>query len=158
MASILDDFPRGVEEGRIKTENKVPQGEWLATAKVLSDSRLTYNSTRPDDKIFLGSLDERFIGIADDRHMITVAGSRAGKGVSVIVPNLIYYSGSILAIDPKGELASITARRRAEGLGQKVIVLDPFNRTSEVARPYKASFNPMGILTENTRISLRTPV
>jgi len=151
MAGILDDFPRGVEEGRIKTENKAPQGEWLSTTRVLNDSGLIYNPARPDEQIFLGSLEDSFIGVADDRHMITVAGSRAGKGVSVIIPNLILYPGSTLAIDPKGELASITARRRAEGLGQKVFVLDPFDRTSEAARPYKASFNPMGILTEDNR-------
>lgn len=151
MAGILDDFPRGVEEGRIKTENKAPQGEWLSPSRILSDSKLSYNSDHPAGKIFLGALDGNFIGIADDRHMITVAGSRAGKGVSVIIPNLLFYPGSVLAIDPKGELASITARRRAEGLGQKVFVLDPFDRTSETVRPYKASFNPMGILTEDNR-------
>lgn len=151
MAGILDDFPRGVEEGRIRTENKAPQGEWLSTTRLLNDSGLIYNPARPGEQIFLGSLEEFFIGAANDRHMITVAGSRAGKGVSVIIPNLILYPGSILAIDPKGELASITARRRAEGLGQKVFVLDPFDRTSEIARQYNASFNPMGILTPDNR-------
>ncbi|MBS0155155.1 MAG: type IV secretory system conjugative DNA transfer family protein [Nitrospira sp.] len=151
MAGILDDFPRGVDEGRIRTENRAPQGEWLPTSRILNDSALTYNPNRPGGKLFLGSLEERFIGVADDRHIITVAGSRAGKGVSVIIPNLIFYPGSVLAIDPKGELASITGRRRAEGLGQKVFVLDPFGRTSETVRPYRASFNPMGILTEDNR-------
>jgi hypothetical protein len=42
--------------------------------------------------------------------LATVAGSRAEKGVSLIVPNLLKYDGSSLAIDPKGELAKITAR------------------------------------------------
>ena len=43
----------------------------------------------------------------------------------MIVPNLLHYPGSVLATDPKGELATITARRRKE-MGQKVRVLDPF--------------------------------
>jgi type IV secretion system protein VirD4 len=56
--------------------------------------------------------------------MITVAGSRvAGKGVSVIIPNLIFYPGSVFAIDPKGELASITARRSARDLGAESVCL-----------------------------------
>lgn len=100
-------------------------------------------------KRFIPLNQSRFI--ADDRHIIIIAGSHAGKGVSVIIPNLIFYPGSVLAIDPKGELASITGRRRGEGLRQRVFVFDPFGRTSEAIRPYRASFNPMGILTEDNR-------
>jgi|CXWL01.1.fsa_nt_gi type IV secretion system protein VirD4 len=151
MAGILDDFPRGVEEGRLKTESRTPEARWLPSSKILSDPALSYNPANPGGKLLLGSLDGRPVGIEDDRHMITVAGSRAGKGVSVIVPNLIFYPGSILAIDPKGELASITARRRARDLRQKVFVLDPFDRTAGWVKPYKASFNPMAILTEDNR-------
>lgn len=148
---ILDDFPRGVEEGRLRTENKTPQAQWLPSSRILSEPTLSYNPANPGPKLLLGSLDGRPVGIEDDRHMITVAGSRAGKGVSVIIPNLILYPGSVLAIDPKGELASITARRRARDLGQKVFVLDPFGRTASGVKPYKASFNPMAILTEDNR-------
>lgn len=151
MAGILDDFPRGVDEGRLITDSRTPQAQWLSTSRLHSDSSLSYNPTSPGGKMLLGSLDGRLIGIADDRHMITVAGSRSGKGVSVIIPNLIFYPGSVLAIDPKGELASITARRRARDLRQKVYVLDPFDRTAAWVKPYKASFNPMAILTEDNR-------
>ena len=139
-------FPRGVGEGRFKTEHYTPQAGWRSTRDTLADPALRYDPIRPGGKLLLGKLEDQLIGVADDRHMITVAGSRAGKGVSVIIPNLIFYPGSVLAIDPKGELASITARRRAEGLGQKVFVLDPFDRTSARVKAYKASFNPMAIL------------
>ncbi len=66
------------------------------------------------------------VGVPNDQHMITVAGSRAGKGRAVILPNLITYPGSVLAIDPKGDLARLTADWRADMLGQRVVVLDPF--------------------------------
>ncbi len=78
----------------------------------------------------------------DPRHMVTVAANGAGKGVSVIVPNLIAYEGSVLAIDPKGELAAITARRRA-AMGQTVHVLDPWGLSGTPS----ASFNPLSMLT-----------
>ncbi|GJL65869.1 MAG: hypothetical protein NPIRA05_08400 [Nitrospirales bacterium] len=130
MSSILDDFPRGVGEGRFKTEHYSPQAVWRSTRETLSDPALHSDATHPDGKLLLGTLEDQLIGVADDRHMITVPGSRAGKGVSVIIPKLIFYPGSVLAIDPKGELASITVRRRAEGLSQKVFVLDPFDRTN----------------------------
>lgn len=78
----------------------------------------------------------------DPRHMVTVAANGAGKGVSAIVPNLLAYEGSVMAIDPKGELAAITARRR-EARGQIVHVLDPWGLSG---RPSSA-FNPLSILT-----------
>ncbi len=99
--------------------------------------------------LLLGRRQDRLIGWNDDRHILTVAGSRAGKGVSLIVPNLIWYEGSALVIDPKGENAAITAGRRGNGtkkggpgLGQDVFVLDPFGVSG---RP-SASFNPLAEL------------
>ncbi|MGA9267616.1 MAG: type IV secretory system conjugative DNA transfer family protein, partial [Rhodomicrobium sp.] len=84
--------------------------------------------------------------------MLTVAGSRAGKGVSLIVPNLILYNGSAFVIDPKGENAAITAGRRGKGtrkkgagLGQDVYVLDPFD-VSGKRRGRPVSFNPLAEL------------
>jgi hypothetical protein len=98
--------------------------------------------------VLLGALGSQFVGIDDDRHLMTVAGSRAGKGVSAIVPNLLTYRGSVLAIDPKGELACITAEYRAKSLRQKVYVLDPFGRLAAVewAKGYRSAYNPMTIL------------
>ena len=45
------------------------------------------------------------IGYADDRHVCLISGSRGGKGTSVIIPNLCYWPGSCMVIDPKGENA-----------------------------------------------------
>jgi type IV secretion system protein VirD4 len=63
-----------------------------------------------------------------DRHMLTLAPSRSGKGTSVIIPNLLSYEGSMVVIDPKGENAMITARHRKE-MGQEIIVVDPWSIT-----------------------------
>jgi len=96
------------------------------------------------------------IGIADDRHIFIMAGSRAGKGVSLGVQNALRWPGPLLMIDPKGEAASISAMRRgtAEGaqgtgtsvrrfLGQKVAILDPFKETKGPARRYQIAYNPL---------------
>ena len=105
-----------------------------------------------EGSILIGKIEEEILGIKDDRHLLTVAGSRSGKGRSAIVPNMCMYSGSILAIDPKGELASITAARRgrgsenAEGMGQQVFVLDPFKTVQGPGAEYRASFNPLAAI------------
>lgn len=88
------------------------------------------------------------IGIKDDRHQIIFAGTRSGKGVSSVIPNLLLYPGSVMAIDPKGSNARATAARRgkgsrhARGIGQKVYVLDPY-RVSRVDESLLATFNPL---------------
>jgi len=82
-----------------------------------------------------------------DRHLLTVAPTRAGKGVSSIIPNLLTYEGSVIVIDPKGENARITKDRRGAGnpsrniagMGQDVHVIDPWGITG-----FEAShFNPL---------------
>ena len=82
------------------------------------------------------------VGVDDDRHVCTFAGSRSGKGRSAILPNMLHYPGSVLATDPKGELATVTATRRAS-MGQDVHVLDPFAVAGGAAVHFRAGFNPI---------------
>jgi type IV secretion system protein VirD4 len=86
------------------------------------------------------------------QHMISIAPTRSGKGVSLIIPNLLTYRGSVLVVDPKGENAWVTAAYRRDVLGQKTVIVDPWK---EVNRQYGAMagvsetvarFNPLSIL------------
>lgn len=79
-----------------------------------------------------------------ERHLLTVAPTRAGKGVSVIIPNLLTYPGSTIVIDPKGENARITYDARAK-LG-RAFALDPWAITGKVG----ARFNPLDLLTADS--------
>ncbi|MGH9344384.1 MAG: type IV secretory system conjugative DNA transfer family protein [Terriglobia bacterium] len=63
-------------------------------------------------------------------HMLSVAPTGTGKGVSLIIPNLLSYRGSMLVVDPKGENAWVTAKWRREGLGNKVYILDPWGEVN----------------------------
>lgn len=73
----------------------------------------------------LGGAVDRLIGRDDDRHVVILAGSRAGKTSTLLIPNLRHYPGSALVVDPKGELARATAHIRHQ-MGQAVFILDPF--------------------------------
>lgn len=94
-------------------------------------------------------------GIEDDRHVFMIAGSRSGKGTSLIIPNLLRWPGGVFVIDPKGENAAITAMRRADAktakksgssvtqcLGQKVAILDPLNTVEGPAKALRVNYNP----------------
>ena len=73
-------------------------------------------------------------------HLLTMAPTRTGKGVSTIIPNLLIADRSVICIDPKGENARITGRARQK-FGP-VHVLDPFGVSGQAL----AAFNPLGDL------------
>lgn len=140
MTNLLADLPRGVPAQK-DTDMSAPKAQWYAPETIAGAAKGHY----APHKVFLGAVGDTLIGVEDDRHMLTIAGSRAGKGRSCIIPNLLHYSGSVLVIDPKGENADKTAMRRHE-LGQDVHVLDPFKRCPEHCKFFQASFNPLDIL------------
>ncbi len=84
------------------------------------------------------------LGLKDDRHMLTIAGSRGGKGRTAIIPNLLTWEGSVIVIDPKGTNAAVTASRR-KAMGQAVFVVDPFKVLEERTGTEwaTAGFNPL---------------
>lgn len=79
--------------------------------------------------------------LAGEGHLITIAPTGAGKGLGCVVPALLRHKGPAIVIDPKGENAAITARRRRE-MGQQVIVLDPMGITGFGAD----ALNPLDLL------------
>lgn len=118
----------------------------LARLEDIYDSEgLAYDWNNPGRKFLVGALADKPVGINDNRHHIIVAGSRAGKSVTIIA-NLLFTRASVLCMDPKGELAKITALRRHE-LGQRVFVLDPFGQATGDAAAFRARFNPLATLT-----------
>ncbi len=117
-----------------------------------------HNPTFSPGDIFVGrTLDGHSIGIKDDGHVSVVAKTRSGKGTDIIIPNLLHWPGSVIDIGVKGENAILTARRRghgsrfAQGLGQKVYIIDPFGEVhsggyGDDFSDLKASFNPLDML------------
>jgi type IV secretion system protein VirD4 len=150
--SLLSDFLRGDPE-RQPEEFEPPASAFAPPGRMKDTPALAW---RPG-MIFLGLLDGEIktdgdgrpfvmgghpVGVDDDRHICTFAGSRSGKGRACILPNMLHYPGSVLATDPKGELATMTARRRG-AMGQAVHVLDPFAVAGGAAVPFRAGFNPV---------------
>lgn len=156
---LFSGLTRGVPGVRPE-EMRPPEAQFIDPADIMAARSLRYSP----DKLFCGVIGatilkdpvsgQRFaqggqlVGIGDDRHAITVAGSRAGKGRAAIVPNMLRYAGSVIAIDPKGELALTTARVRAEQLGQRVCVIDPFGTTDGKLAALETGFNPLAQMDE----------
>ncbi|HEY0329881.1 MAG TPA: type IV secretory system conjugative DNA transfer family protein [Rhodopseudomonas sp.] len=84
----------------------------------------------------------RFVRFNRDGFVLLFAPTRTGKGYSVVIPNLLTYPGSIIAIDIKGENQAVTARARARrGPVWTLNVLDP---------AASDSFNPLDMIQTGT--------
>ena len=147
----FSDLPRGLP-GTPAESGNAPRSIWSHPTQLAGSRFWAYEP----GKVVLGALHQgdsmAHIGLRDNRHLMTIAGTRAGKGTSVIVPNLLLYPGSVLVLDPKGENATLTAARRGQGenipaggLGQDVFVIDPFG-VADVPDHYRAGFNPFDAL------------
>ncbi len=75
-------------------------------------------------------------------HLITFAATGRGKGVSVLVPNLLTYKQSAVVTDPKGELFKLTAGHREHRFGHRIVCLDPFG----ISGAWSDTFNPLDLI------------
>ena len=77
-------------------------------------------------------------------HLATFAPTGRGKGVGLLVPNLLHYRGSCVVTDPEGELAMLTGEHRRTRFGHRIVKLDPFG----VCGPGAAAdtFNPLDLI------------
>lgn len=90
----------------------------------------------------------------EEGHLITVAPTGAGKGVSCIIPALLTWRGPAIVIDPKGENYHVTARRRQE-MKQRVHVLDPFGITDCIQPGALNPFDMLGPRKQATAADIR---
>jgi type IV secretion system protein VirD4 len=95
----------------------------------------------PKTGFLLGRQQGRLLRLAGEGHVLTLAPTRSGKGVSAVIPNLLDHPGAVLVTDPKGENYAVTARWRRER-GHAVQAFDPFG----VVERQAAMYNPLDLI------------
>jgi len=107
------------------------------------------------DGIYLGTVTtkdgKKEVVYAKDRHLITIGPSGSGKSW-LITPNAAALNKSLLIIDPKGEIAAVTAAKRAKEFGKESVkILNPFGVLTDTY-PDMAScgFNPLATIDPNS--------
>ncbi|SOE06343.1 type IV secretion system protein VirD4 [Variovorax sp. YR752] len=95
-----------------------------------------------ENGIILGRRGHRYLVLPGQQGVELEAPPRSGKGVGVVIPNLLNWPGSAIVSDIKGENFTRTAGFRAAH-GQEVYLFDPLS-----ARECSARWNPLGYVSD----------
>lgn len=90
-----------------------------------------------------------------DKHMLSIAPTRTGKGRGLILPNLLNLpEHSVFVIDPKGENALVSARYRKEQ-GHEIVIFNPYGyQSAEFEKrgfTQFQNFNPLASLKHDSQ-------
>lgn len=126
--SICAAIAMSVWRAREEQESATYGSARWATSKEIKSVQLTNPSG-----VVLGKFDQSYLRHDGPEHVLCFAPTRSGKGVGLVVPSLLTWSGSAIVHDIKGENWSLTSSFRA-GFGH-VLLFDPTNLKSNAYNP-----------------------
>ena len=110
----------------------------FASAGEVARAGLVDSANNPETpSILIGRFKGRYLALPGQLSVMLSAPTRSGKGVGVVIPNLLNWPDSVVVLDIKGENHAITAGYRAAH-GQAVYAFSPFD---EQARSHR--WNPL---------------
>jgi len=109
----------------------------FASLAEVRDAGLLGDSGTGGPGILVGRYGRHFLALPGQLSVMLSAPTRSGKGVGVVIPNLLNWPDSVVVLDVKGENFAVTAGYRAAH-GQAVYAFSPFD---EDARSHR--WNPL---------------
>ena len=79
-----------------------------------------------DTSVIVGKSGGKLLHYSGQQFALLAAPTRSGKGVGIVIPNLLHYKGSVVVLDIKQENFKLTSGYRKENLGQEVYLFNPF--------------------------------
>lgn len=102
----------------------------FATAADIAKRKLYGN-----DGIIIGKYKGKLLRFPGQQFVSLAAATRMGKGVSVVIPNLMDWQQSAVVQDIKQECFDFTSRYRKDILGQEVYLFNPFSSRTHRYNP-----------------------
>ncbi len=91
--------------------------------------------------IVLGKFNQEFLYFEEAKFVALAAPTRSGKGVGIVIPNLLHWQSSLVCLDIKGENFDKTSGYRAQF--SQVYKFDPFNEQTHC-------YNPLSYISRNS--------
>jgi type IV secretion system protein VirD4 len=106
-------------------------------------SAIVSNVSKPaGPPLVVGVWRGRYLRFAGQQFVLLAAPTRSGKGVGIVIPNLLSYEHSVVVLDIKQENFAITAGFRAQH-GHEVYLFNPFAEDFRTAR-----YNPLSAISD----------
>lgn len=99
--------------------------------------------------IIVGSYGGKYLRFAGQQFVLVAAPTRSGKGVGIVIPNLLSFSDSVVVLDIKQENFNLTAGYRAKH-GQPVFLFNPFAADGRTHR-----YNPLTYVSDEPHLRIR---
>jgi len=122
--------------------------ELHGSARFASEREIQKAGLRATTGIILGKFRGRYLIFGGNEHVMVYAPTRGGKGVGVVIPNLLNWPDSTIVLDIKKENWQITAGFRQQA-GQDVYLFDPFDAQGKTAR-----YNPLAYVRRDNTADL----
>jgi type IV secretion system protein VirD4 len=116
-------------------------------ARWAGEAELRRAGLRSSTGIVLGAWGRDLLRFGGSEHVLLYAPTRTGKGVGVVIPNLLSWPQSVIVLDVKRENWIASAGYRAAH-GQAVHLFDPFSPDRLTAR-----FNPLGHIPRQNSVA-----
>ncbi len=112
-------------------------------ARFARESEIRAAKLTAEKGIIVGKNKGRYLVFGGQQHVLMAAPTRAGKGVGMVIPNLLNWPDSVIVFDTKQENWDITAGFRAKH-GQKCFLFNP------EARDYRTHrWNPLYYISDD---------
>ncbi|MFN3585803.1 type IV secretory system conjugative DNA transfer family protein [Phenylobacterium sp.] len=117
-------------------------------ARWASEAEVRRAGLRARNGIVLGRKGGRLLTFGGQEHVMLYAPTRTGKGVGVVIPNLLTWPDSVVVLDVKRENWEATAGFRAAH-GQAVHLFDPLDPEGRTSR-----YNPLGHIDRTDPVAI----
>jgi len=126
----------------IYSEHQKYLSTMFGDAHFASEVEIRDSGLRADNGIILGLKRDplyrsKFLIVDNDEHILAFMTTGSGKGLGLVIPNLLNWNDSALIIDMKHENYQLTSGYRKK-YGQEVYLFDPVSNTNRTHR-----FNPL---------------
>ncbi|MDY6377034.1 MAG: type IV secretory system conjugative DNA transfer family protein [Succinivibrionaceae bacterium] len=116
----------------------------FATMSEVRQAGLLPDKDHRNETILVGKFKGQYLRYGGYQFVMLAAPTRSGKGVGIVIPNCITYTGSLVVLDIKLENFDITAGYRQKALGQEVYLFAPFDPNGRTHR-----WNPISYISED---------
>ena len=116
----------------------------FATMAEVRQAGLLPDKDHRDETILVGKFKGQYLRYGGYQFVMLAAPTRSGKGVGIVIPNCITYTGSLVVLDIKLENFDITAGYRQKELGQEVYLFAPVDAHGRTHR-----WNPISYISED---------